>query len=222
VSTHELADESVAPEPETELAESAHSGKRSQQATGIIMLTSSLSLVHMSPRAFELSRRINAHSGKVAHGVLPTQVLQLCTAIKRHGGFQMHVVSLGRERGRRPAGEPGIVLYGFEIPGGIRQSVRVLVLMKEAREQDWPALQEGVERFCLTHREEAVIRQLALGYTNKEIASALRIAEQTVKEHMKNLMIKTGTSTRTGLLARILSAASGMPAEFIPPTTMAS
>jgi DNA-binding CsgD family transcriptional regulator len=185
------------------------------------MLTSALSLVHMTPRALELSRRINAHSGNGATGVLPTRIIQLCMLVKRHGGFQMDVVTVGREHRRGPVRDPAIVLYGFEIPEGLRQPMRMLILMKEVRGGDWPALQEAVDQFCLTHREEAVIRHLALGYTNKEIASALRIAEQTVKEHIKHLMIKTGASTRTGLLARILAASSRMPAEFIPPATMA-
>jgi DNA-binding CsgD family transcriptional regulator len=224
VSTHEREDERVR-DPETGLTETTHAQKGSQHATGIIMLTSSLSLVHMSARAFELSRRINTHSGKGANGMLPSQVLHLCMAVKRHGGFQMAVATVGDDHGRVPGGDPAqdaaIVLYGFEIPGGIRQPMRVLILMKEVREGDWPALQEAVERFCLTRREETVIRQLALGYTNKEIASVLRIAEQTVKEHIKHLMIKTGASTRTGLLARILATTSRMPTEFMSPTRMA-
>ncbi len=49
-----------------------------------------------------------------------------------------------------------------------------------------------------------VVRELVKGFTNKEIANVLAITEQTVKEHVKHLMRKTGTTTRTGLLAKVL------------------
>jgi DNA-binding CsgD family transcriptional regulator len=174
--------------------------------TGIIVLSASLRLLHMNPRACQLSRTMHACGEKAGYGVLPPQILQVCAAAKRQGSFEQ--ISAG---GRRP-----IVLSSFKIPGIDGQAPRLLVLMREPREEDWPSLKRAVELFSLTQREETVVRQLALGYTNKEIANALRIAEQTVKEHMKHLMIKTGACTRTGLLARMLVAVSetfehGMP-----------
>ena len=51
-----------------------------------------------------------------------------------------------------------------------------------------------------------MIEHLAKGWTNKEIANALGITEQTVKEHIKHIMEKTGSSTRTGILARIFNS----------------
>ena len=42
------------------------------------------------------------------------------------------------------------------------------------------------------------------GWTNKEIANAIAISELTVKEHIKHIMDKTRTSTRTGILVKIL------------------
>jgi len=48
-----------------------------------------------------------------------------------------------------------------------------------------------------------VIEHLAKGWTNKEIANALGITEQTVKEHIKHIMQKTKSTTRTGILAQV-------------------
>ena len=59
-------------------------------------------------------------------------------------------------------------------------------------------------RFGLTLRGRAVVKWLIHGYTSKEIAQQLRITEQTVKEHIQRLMRKTGTTTRTGMLAQLL------------------
>jgi DNA-binding NarL/FixJ family response regulator len=49
----------------------------------------------------------------------------------------------------------------------------------------------------LTQRESEVLRQLALGLTNKEIALALNISYETVKEHVQHILRKVGVSDRT-------------------------
>ncbi len=50
---------------------------------------------------------------------------------------------------------------------------------------------------ALTEREIAVLRQLALGRTNREIASALTISEETVKTHVGNILSKLHLAHRT-------------------------
>ncbi|MCD4726634.1 MAG: response regulator transcription factor [Pirellulales bacterium] len=49
----------------------------------------------------------------------------------------------------------------------------------------------------LTQRESEVLRQLAYGLTNKEIAVALHISYETVKEHVQHILRKIGVSDRT-------------------------
>ncbi len=49
----------------------------------------------------------------------------------------------------------------------------------------------------LTHRELQVLRHLALGLSNKEIARSLGISVETVKEHVQNLLRKLQVSERT-------------------------
>lgn len=48
----------------------------------------------------------------------------------------------------------------------------------------------------LTPREYAVLRELALGRTNREISKALGIAETTVKTHLKNILEKLQARNR--------------------------
>jgi DNA-binding NarL/FixJ family response regulator len=60
------------------------------------------------------------------------------------------------------------------------------------------------QRYHLTEREQMVIIYLMLGFTNKEIANRINLSEYTVKEHLKRIMQKTQTTTRTGLLARMI------------------
>ncbi|MEZ6090438.1 MAG: response regulator transcription factor [Pirellulaceae bacterium] len=49
----------------------------------------------------------------------------------------------------------------------------------------------------LTQRESEVLRQMALGLTNKEIAKALEISYETVKEHVQHILRKIGVTDRT-------------------------
>lgn len=59
-----------------------------------------------------------------------------------------------------------------------------------------PRLTADVE-VPLTQRESEVLRQLAYGLTNKEIAQALHISYETVKEHVQHILRKIGVTDRT-------------------------
>ena len=59
-----------------------------------------------------------------------------------------------------------------------------------------PRLAADVE-VPLTQRESEVLRQLAYGLTNKEIAQTLKISYETVKEHVQHILRKIGVSDRT-------------------------
>jgi DNA-binding NarL/FixJ family response regulator len=59
-----------------------------------------------------------------------------------------------------------------------------------------PRLSADVE-VPLTQRESEVLKQLAYGLTNKEIATTLHISYETVKEHVQHILRKIGVSDRT-------------------------
>ena len=62
-------------------------------------------------------------------------------------------------------------------------------LMNEVRAPENPDM--------LTEREIEVLRLLAQGQANKEIARSLHIAEKTVKTHVSNILAKLGLQSRT-------------------------
>jgi DNA-binding NarL/FixJ family response regulator len=54
---------------------------------------------------------------------------------------------------------------------------------------------------ALTPREVEVLRHLAGGNRNRDIAERLFISEETVKGHIKHIMEKLGASDRTQAVA---------------------
>src|SRR6188508_1391048 len=62
-------------------------------------------------------------------------------------------------------------------------------LMREVRVPDSPE--------ALTEREVDVLRLLAQGQANKQIARNLQIGEKTVKTHVSNILAKLGVPSRT-------------------------
>lgn len=77
-------------------------------------------------------------------------------------------------------------------------------LMREMRVPDQPQ--------SLTERETEVLRLIARGRSNKEIARGLNIGEETVKSHVSNILGKLGVTSRTqaALYAMRLGLVEGM------------
>ncbi|HTX71377.1 MAG TPA: LuxR C-terminal-related transcriptional regulator [Rectinemataceae bacterium] len=78
--------------------------------------------------------------------------------------------------------------------------------MAIVRKQD--SLDAAVAAFGITARERSIILMLMQGITNKEIADALFIAPNTVKNHIANIYQKTGAGTRVELFRLILGGSS--------------
>jgi DNA-binding CsgD family transcriptional regulator len=113
--------------------------------------------------------------------------------------------------------DQGLLIRGFCIPDEpIASNSRMLVTIEKLHERVRCPDISVQERYHLTAREQMVIIYLMLGFTNKEIANRLILSEYTVKEHLKRIMQKTKTTTRTGLLARMIFPVSveGAPRMF--------
>jgi DNA-binding NarL/FixJ family response regulator len=64
---------------------------------------------------------------------------------------------------------------------------------------------EGVLRRPLTSRELEVVRLLARGLTNREIANVFQISESTVKNHVNHLLVKLEVADRTEAVSLCLA-----------------
>jgi DNA-binding CsgD family transcriptional regulator len=103
------------------------------------------------------------------------------------------------------ASEQRFLLRGICIPDEpLSRNSRLLIIMEKLHQRIECPDTNMQERYHLTEREQMVIIYLMLGFTNKEIANRLNLSEYTIKEHLKRIMQKTRTTTRTGLLARMI------------------
>ncbi len=67
---------------------------------------------------------------------------------------------------------------------------------------------------ALTQRENEVLRLLAQGLSNKEIAHHLALGEKTVKTHVSHILGKLGVQSRTQ------AALSAVRLGLIPPASL--
>ena len=69
-------------------------------------------------------------------------------------------------------------------------------VLERYREVVAPATRDASRRDDLTDREHAVLRLMARGATNTEIAASLHVAEATVKTHVGSIFAKLGVRDR--------------------------
>ncbi len=79
-------------------------------------------------------------------------------------------------------------------------------LLRAVRGAQDPELGDGLAGRSpdLTTREVEVLRLVAAGYANREIAAAMHLAEGTVKNHVSNVLLKLGVRDRTRAVLRAL------------------
>jgi len=77
-------------------------------------------------------------------------------------------------------------------------------LLRAIRSAPVPADDRAAPLQSLTEREIDVLRLLAEGYSNREIAGLLHLAEGTVKNHISTILQKLGARDRTSAVLRAL------------------
>lgn len=75
------------------------------------------------------------------------------------------------------------------------------------------ARRDGVASVQLTPRQWELMRMVAGGASNRQIARRLRLAEGTVRKHLENIYARLGVNSRAGAIARVFPTATS-------PTTM--
>jgi DNA-binding CsgD family transcriptional regulator len=83
-------------------------------------------------------------------------------------------------------------------PAGVCVGVRI------ARRKPRNSLATAVARFEISPREEQVLRLLLEGRQIEEIGRQLHISISTVQDHVKSMVERTGSRSRTEMIARVL------------------
>lgn len=146
------------------------------------------------PRMIILDINIHAFSGidfikKLRHKRVPSYILVFSQSQERN-----HIYAA------IDAGADGYILKNCDIDYLADQIKDAFQGKKIFSESVYKILQER-EHFhdpitYLTRRESDVLKELACGMKNKEIARALYISEETVKVHIRNILKKLNVSTR--------------------------
>ncbi|WP_120006014.1 response regulator [Nesterenkonia muleiensis] len=77
-------------------------------------------------------------------------------------------------------------------------------LVRAIRTSPPPAGSAGVVLESLTERETEVLRLVAEGYSNRQIAQLVHLAEGTVKNHISSILVKLGARDRTNAVLRAI------------------
>jgi ATP/maltotriose-dependent transcriptional regulator MalT len=123
------------------------------------------------------------------------------------GDFAYATVRPDREHGKAIAlaalGDVVFEQHAAEGGSWTLEHAAVEARQREPASEDraWPSTGR---RLGLTQREKEVLRLVAEGVTNNEIAERLIIGEATVKRHMDNVFAKLGVSSRTAAATAVV------------------
>jgi DNA-binding CsgD family transcriptional regulator len=204
------------------------SGSTMLEGPGIMLLTPSMKLLYKDRRAWELCQHIiQCQDGITANGVLPRAVASLVDQIQKTLTVRTDPKDWEQIQHRHVVNtlHSSVLLCGTALIDQTNAQTRILIVISETGIGEWQdkVLVQAKEQFHLTARETTVVQHLLKGWTNKEIATEMSLAEQTIKEYFKHISEKTRTTTRTGIVMTIIHSglrqalATPSPDEMVPP-----
>jgi DNA-binding CsgD family transcriptional regulator len=170
---------------------------------GVLLATPRGQILWTDTRAAELCQQMPGVA-ETLEGALPVPVIKIVKEIAellelRNHSKDWEAFNLMRIiKGRKTH----IFVAGIGLPAGVSHETDSAVLLT----LDVIAPRKSVSRlqaFQLTAKETTVAELLLKGSTNKDIADAIGVTIQTAKEHVKHIMEKTKTNTRTGIVMAI-------------------
>jgi DNA-binding NarL/FixJ family response regulator len=107
------------------------------------------------------------------------------------------------------AGARGYMVYGHFAPDSLTEAIRDVAQGQSINIPSLPS--EAGSRppntsSALTQREEEILKLIAAGKDNREIAAALKIEEKTVKNHINNIYSKIGVNNRKEAIYYMLNS----------------
>jgi len=166
---------------------------------GVLLMTARGRILLIDSRAAELCQQMRVAAGDRG-GTVPLPIAKIVNAIAESLESRSHLKDWEAFRVRRVIeGREGRILVagiGLSAKGHATERRILLTLIPRTSAR-------RLDAFHLTPRETTTVQRLLKGSTNKEIAQAMGISVQTTKEHIKRIMKKTTTSTRTGIIMAV-------------------
>jgi DNA-binding CsgD family transcriptional regulator len=122
---------------------------------------------------------------------LPARVQRWLAEAQESRNGRAHPLVIDGTRGR---------LRVRELLDGPDHQLRALIVEEQRAEP--PSIQT-LRRLGLTERQAQVLRLLATGRANQQIAQQLQIAPATVEKHLEQIYQRLGVASRTQALARV-------------------
>lgn len=122
----------------------------------------------------------------------------------------VEAISAGARGWLEETASPDQVMQAAEVVlGGTIWAPRRILSTVVERAVEGSTLRQRKHNPQFTEREEEVLQQLVLARSNREIAQALSIREQTVKSYVARLMRKVGVGNRIALSVHAVSGNFG-------------
>lgn len=174
---------------------------------GVLILGSSRELLYMTLSAHKFVAELDGGTGASWDGTaLPLAIQHVCAELQQDetqgpAGTDWDKMQV-RHLARTAHGTILLRGYGiFERHGA--QAGRFLILLEPVPSESSVDGLHGETECQFTARQRAIVNGLVLGLTNKEIAESMTISVHTVKEYIRQLMMKLHTTSRTGIVARV-------------------
>ena len=132
--------------------------------------------------------------------------------IKHVNGFLTELISAQLVRRNAPlpafasefsSGNRRYQCRAFRLEKQLNGTSSPVALLFERSPSTDAALFQVAKEFNLTPREQRTVQLLLDGLTSKEIASRMNVSPNTVKTFLRMVMVKMGTSTRSGVLSKL-------------------
>jgi DNA-binding CsgD family transcriptional regulator len=96
----------------------------------------------------------------------------------------------------------------FYVDAGTNEAGQRIAILMERGPSGLVPLAKVSQHFNLTHREREALEYLLQGLSSKEIANRMGISPNTVKTFLRLIMIKTGVSSRSAVVRKVMMMAT--------------
>jgi DNA-binding CsgD family transcriptional regulator len=175
---------------------------------GVLLLTFSRTPIYVTAQARQLLSEINGEGYEHPHDdlVLPLDVLELCATLdaKLLQPRQDHAPNQLTVERRIPCHASTILLRAFSLPPQhTLHNSQTLILLERIDSPAAPIARRESSNYLLTVRQLSIVDGITRGLTNKQLADELGISIHTVKEYLRQVMMKLNASSRTAIVSRM-------------------